>query len=248
MMAQRTVKTLIQSIANRFGYCISRSSRLQAASDPFVAMQHLLRGLPNPTIFDVGAHHGHVAKRFRSLFPKSEIYCFEPFPESFRKLSENTNPDLAAHIFNFGFSDHIGSLSFNCNRSPATNSLLHTDKEGSATWGDGLLETERIINAEFETIDSFVAQHNIREINILKLDVQGAEPMVMSGSTMTCSSKMIHIIYSEIIIQPTYEGQKRFDEALAAFYDRGFDLYNFYNMSCTSEGRLRQVDAIFTRQ
>lgn len=211
-------------------------------------MQHLLGCVAKPIIFDVGAHHGHVARHFRSSFPNSEIYCFEPFPESFQRLSENTTNDPAVHVFNFGFSDHIGSLAFNCNLSSATNSLLQTDQIGSATWGEGLLNTEKIINARFETLDSFVAQHKIREIDILKLDVQGAEPMVMLGSTKACSSRMIHIIYSEIIIQPTYAGQKRFDEALAAFYDRGFDLYNVYNMNCTIDGRLRQVDAIFTRQ
>ncbi len=76
--------------------------------------------------------------------------------------------------------------------------------------------------------------------------MQGAESLVIAGATSTCNQGMIRLIYSEIIIQPTYKGQKRFDEALAVFYNNGFDLHDIYNMNKTSAGRLRQVDVIFT--
>ena len=69
----------------------------------------------------------------------------------------------------------------------------------------------------------------------------------MAGAAETCRRELIRLVYSEIIIQPTYKGQKRFDQFLGSFYDSGFDLYHFYNLSFSNEGRLRQVDAIFTR-
>ena len=241
------MKKLIQVLANKFGYRISRISGGDA-SDPFKDMQRLLRGNRQPIIFDVGAHHGHISRHFRSLFPNSVVYSFEPFHESFETLKANTCNDSDIHALNFGLSDCIGSKAFHSNPSSATNSLLATDKEGAATWGSGLLETTKVIEARFETLDSVVAANRIPAIDILKLDVQGAEPLVMAGSSAACKRRMIRLVYSEIITQPTYVGQKRFDHALATFYDCGFDLYNIYNISCTSEGRLRQVDAIFTRR
>jgi len=69
----------------------------------------------------------------------------------------------------------------------------------------------------------------------------------MSGASGACGRGIIGLVYSEIITQPTYRGQKRFDKALAPFYDSGFDLYNCYHGTCTSDGRLRAVDAIFTK-
>ena len=239
------MKKAIQKLALRCGYRISRSTH---AEDAFAAMQSLLMGIKEPIIFDVGAHHGHISRAFRELFPTSTLYAFEPFEESFEQLKANTASDPKIHPFNFGLSDREGTQSFHSNPSSATNSLLSTDELGPQTWRSGLLETQKIVQAHFKTIDSVVETLRIPRIDILKLDVQGAEHLIIKGASTTCGRGIVHLIYSEIITQPTYKNQKRFDEALASFYNNGFDLYGIYNMSLTTEGRLRQVDTIFTRQ
>lgn len=86
----------------------------------------------------------------------------------------------------------------------------------------------------------------IPKIDILKLDTQGTEVDVIAGAAETCKKKSISIIITEIITQPTYKGQKRFDEILSVFYNAGFDLHSFHEMSHTADGRFRQLDAIFT--
>lgn len=241
------MKKIIQKLANRCGYRISRLSQPRPDENAFTAMQRLLIGIEEPIIFDVGAHHGYVSRAFRELFPTSIIYAFEPFKESFEQLKANTASDPRINAFNFGLSDRDGTQSFHSNPSSATNSLLSTDESGAQTWGTGLLETQKIVQAQFKTIDSVVATMRIPRIDILKLDVQGAEHLVIAGASATCNRGIIRLIYSEIITQPTYKEQKRFDEALAPFYNNSFDLYSIYNMSFTSEGRLRHVDAIFTK-
>ena len=211
-------------------------------------MQHFFMTTDAPIIFDVGAHHGLVSKKFRELFPKATIYAFEPFIKSFEQLKVNICSDKGIHVFNFGLSEKVGSRLFHCNSSSATNSILATDVEGAITWEGGILETQDVVSAKFETVDSVVAAMQIPRIDILKLDVQGAEPLVITGAEKTIHSGKIALIYSEIITQPTYSNQKRFDRALEVFYDSGYDLYNIYNLNNTRDGRLRQVDAIFTKQ
>ena len=151
------------------------------------------------------------------------------------------------NVFNYGLADQIGALAFQSNRSSATNSLLTTDKMGFKTWGEGLLETNHIIQADFKTIDLVVRDLNIKKIDILKLDVQGAEYKVLKGAAETLRAGVVDVIYSEIITQPTYSEQKRLDQALAIFYDAGFDLHNIYDLNSSSDVRLRQFDVIFTR-
>jgi FkbM family methyltransferase len=242
------MKKGIQRLLNSFGYRISRLSSPATSEDPFMAMQRLLIGIKEPIIFDVGAHHGHVSRLFRTLFPTSTVYSFEPFQDSFAQLKANTASDPRIKAFNFGLGDRSGTQAFHSNSSSATNSLLATDELGSRTWGSGLLETQNIVQAEFKTIDSVLEAMRIPRVDILKLDVQGAEPLVMEGALSACRMGAIRLLYSEIIIQPTYQDQKRFDESLAIFYRNGFDLYNIYNMCFTAEGRLCQVDATFTKR
>jgi len=241
------IKRMVAILANRMGYRISRVAL--AYENPFLAMQHLLVRVEQPIIFDVGAHFGQVSRTFRECFPTSMVYAFEPFRESFAKLQGYTSSDANIKAFNFGLSDQGGMRDFHSNLSSATNSLFATDEQGGPqTWGAGLLKTTELVQAEFRTIDSVVASLQIPRIDILKLDVQGAESLVMAGAAEICRRGLIRLVYSEIIIQPAYKGQKRLDECLGSFYDSGFDLYNFYNFDRSNEGRLRQVYAIFTRQ
>ncbi|RPH51045.1 MAG: FkbM family methyltransferase [Desulfobacteraceae bacterium] len=239
------MKKILQKLANRYGYSINRLSN--PAVNPFTAMQKLLMGIKEPIILDVGAYHGYISLAFRKMFPMSTIYAFEPFEESFEHLKANTASDPRINAFNFGLSNRNGTQSFHSNTMSGTNSLLATDESGTRTWGKKLLETREIVQAQFKTIDSVVEKMHIPRIDLLKLDVQGAEPLVIEGASEACRRGIIGVIFSEVITQPTYRDQKRLDEVLASFYNNGFDLYNIYYMSLMREGRLRQVDVIFTK-
>lgn len=240
------MKHIINKVAKSLGYQISRVSC--DTINPFSEMKRLCSHIERPVIFDIGAHHGQTAQLFRELFPKAEICSFEPFQESFNRLQLVTNNDPNIKVFNFGLSDRNGMLKFQSNPSSATNSLLPTDSNGPETWGKGLLETKRIVEAEFKTLDTVLIEEQIPKVDILKLDVQGAEHLVLKGADSAFAGGSVDLIYSEIITQPTYEGQKRLDEAIGAFYDCGFDLHNIFNLSLTKDGILRQMDVIFTRR
>jgi FkbM family methyltransferase len=238
------MRKVIQKIANALGYHVSRHARSVLSKD-FADIQRLCSGLEAPVIFDVGAHHGEVTAQFRMLFPGAEIYAFEPFVESYEIVKKKTAADARIHVFNHGLSDKEGVLAFHSNKSSATNSLLPTDESSEGIWRSGQLETQEIIEARFRTLDLAMADLGVDRINVLKLDVQGAEALVIRGAENACRLGKIGLIYTEIITQPTYTGQKRFDESLAIYYDHGFDLHSIYNLSLTPQGCLRQMDAIF---
>jgi FkbM family methyltransferase len=240
------MKQEIQKLAHKLGYHISKIGRPSPQAGPFVEMTRLCADIAEPTIFDVGAHHGQTAKEFRKYFPTSRIYSFEPFPESFEILMHNTSVDRGIRVFNYGLTDKAGVFPFHSNLSSATNSLLPADEMGSKTWGEGILETQGIVHAHFNTVDAVIAEQDIQSIDILKMDVQGVEHRVLKGALGACRNSLIGVVYSEIIIQPTYTSQKRLDEMLKVFHDAGFELHNVYNLSNSTDGKLRQFDAIFT--
>jgi FkbM family methyltransferase len=243
----RAMRKLVQRLANRFGYRIRRVTEATAASDPFLAMRQLLEDVDRPVIFDVGAHRGRVALGFRALFPDARIYAFEPFAESFHALEETVR-GAGITALPFGLSDRSGTQMLHANALSATNSLLATDPRGATAWGPGVLDTKEVVPAEFRTIDRTMNDLQLERIDLLKLDVQGAETRVMAGAEQACRDGRIRLVYSEIITKPTYEGQPSLDEALRSFAGHGFDLHNIYNLNSTPGGALRQVDAIFTRR
>lgn len=244
------LKNFIKKIFFKMGVKVVKiNSDFIVKHDPYLVQKRILNSnVKEPIIFDVGSFHGHVARKYRKLFPKSSIYCFEPFPDSFNVLKRNLGSDPSFKIFQIGVSDEIGKTLFNSNSFSQTNSILKTDSRGESTWGAGLLDTKDIIEIEISTIDQIVLDLGLEKIDILKMDVQGAEFKVLKGAEKSFKKGIINMIYSEIITMPTYEGQLELEDSLQLFKSIGFKLVGLYNYSYSDIGNLRQVDALFIKK
>lgn len=216
--------------------------------DAYTMQKFLLKNTNKQlTIFDIGAYDGETALRYNTLFPKSNIYSFEPFTESFENLVNNVKQQNNIKAINKAIANKVGMSCFNSNSFAPTNSLLETDEVGERIWGKGLMDTVETINVELTTIDEFVELNNIEKIDILKMDVQGAEFLVLEGAKKSIDKGIINLIYTEIMTIPCYKNQKEFDEILKLFRIYGYSLYNLYNFSLAKNGLLRNVDAIFLK-
>jgi FkbM family methyltransferase len=211
--------------------------------DPFEVTRTLV-GSERPVIFDVGAHIGETAHRYRKLFPEASIHCFEPFPASFERLKAAVLGVRGVTAHALALSDSSGAAFLNVNRGVQTSSLLATDSTAASYWGGGLLDTQGRIEVATDTIDSFCATHLIERIDVLKLDVQGAELSVLRGASRMLQASAVDVVYMEMIIAPTYVGQRPLHEYLAFFADRGYSLFDLYN-PVRRWGRLLQADIIF---
>lgn len=197
-----------------------------------------------PVIFDVGAARGGMTLAYRELFPEGYIYAFEPFAESFQTLTVATQGDGRIRIYNLAVSDYVGRGEFHANANPLTNSLLDTDERASALWGAPVYATRTKVPVDVVTLDSFVGENSIAEIDILKLDVQGAELSVLRGARELLSRQAIGLIYLEILVSPAYVNQPALRDYLDLFGDYGYALFDFYEPA-RRRGKLLQVDATF---
>ena len=238
------IKHVIRGVLRKFGYQISR---FDAAQSAFGAQKKLLSNIESPIIFDVGANIGQTIDIYRNLFPTSKIFAFEPFKKSFDRARLKASEDGNTQVFRLALGSVNGSQTFHVNPSAPTNSLLATDKRGPKVWGQGLLETMETVQVDVIRLDEFLKNTEIEWIDLMKLDVQGAEHLVLEGALETLRENKISVIYTEIITMPTYIGQKPFHEMLKILDDQNFQLYNIYNLS-TIDGWLKQVDAIFVNR
>jgi len=245
------MKHILQKIINLTGYHISRlpTPAKDFRHNPFLIQKKLLGHLNQPpVIFDIGAFTGQVTKEYLHIFPDAQLYCFEPYPFSFLQLKKNTLNKPNIQIFNKAVGAIEGRTKFHDNQFSQTNSVLPSLQASDEIWGKGLQTTRNILKIEMVTLDHFMEMQQLSKIDILKLDVQGAEYNVLEGAANALKNGKITLIYLEIMTIACYEGQKRLDEIFALLHSFGYELFDFYNYSYTKEGRLRCVDAIFTRR
>lgn len=217
--------------------------RANANVDAFRVKQRLLRTAA-PVIFDVGAHVGQTSLEYRRRFPRARLFAFEPFPPSYAKLQTALALDPDASAFALAFSDKVGSQVLHVNPAEATNSLLPTDPAASRIWGTGLLESHDRVEVTTSTIDDFCTTRSLDRIDILKLDVQGAEFSVLRGAAASLAAGRIGLVYLEVIVAATYEGQHGLHEYLQLMDGVGYQWVDLFN-PLRGAGRLLQFDLLF---
>jgi FkbM family methyltransferase len=230
----------IQKVLRKFGFEIRRTN----ASLEVFSLQKKLINIKNPIIFDVGASTGPVAANYKEIFPESLIYCFEPFPESYEILIKNIGKDPIIKCYNIALSDKNGKAILNSNKNSATNSLLSFDEKGEEFWGKNLYDTIDTVEVETITLDDFTKNNGITKIDILKLDVQGGEFEILKGASEILSEQKVSLIYSELIVCPTYEGQHKISEYFTLLDSFGYHFLDFFN-PIRRHNRLIQSDIIF---
>ena len=82
----------------------------------------------------------------------------------------------------------------------------------------------------------------------MKLDVQGAEDLVLRGSESMLRSQSIDVIVSEAMFVPHYENGV-LHHALATLLEQfGYSLDNIYGFSSARNGQLCQCNTIFVSE
>jgi FkbM family methyltransferase len=238
MFLRKIFKTLLSSC----GYSIVTSNVIGTLHTTIKAYVDT----ETPVIFDVGAHYGESVTDYRCMLPHSTIYSFEPDSQSFSRLKQNTAGLKDVYCFQQALSDNSGQADLYINSSSATNSLLPISDTATALWGEAVRtssSTERVTTA---TLDSFCVSQNVDRINILKIDVQGAEMSVLKGATDMFSREKVDVVICEIITSPTYTGQNTLKEYLEFVENSGLVLVDILN-PVRKKNRLLQIDAIFVR-
>ena len=198
------------------------------------------------TIFDVGASFGQTAEVYAALVPNCKLHCFEPFLDAFTILAKNCSHIPNISFINKAVSDVDGEAMLYVNSSSLTNSLLETDNDNAhKVWGNGLLETKYANSVSTITLDSYISEKQIPYVDILKIDVQGAENKVLLGASKSFSERKIGLVYTEIITASTYINQVGYNRTIELMDSFRYDLLKLYNHSYDGAGQLRQVDALF---
>lgn len=233
-LTRRTIRALLSR---------TRWGRERQNKDPFFVTQRLVQN-PAPIIFDVGAHVGDTVARYRALFPGALIHCFEPYPPSFERLVAAHRGDSRVVPHASAVGEVGGTATLHVNRSAATNSLLASDGRGGRYWGEGLFDTEGEVTVSSVALDDFCEAQRIQHIDILKIDVQGAEYAVLAGAQRLLERHAIDLVFMEVNLAPAYTGQRKYHHYFSSLDALGYELFDLFNLA-RHDRRLVQTDVMF---
>jgi FkbM family methyltransferase len=207
-----------------------------------------------PVVLDIGGHKGESIGFLRKVFPAALIHSFEPAPEAFAELRLLENE--RTHCHNVAVTDVDGPIVFYGNAVSHTNSVfrVNTDSRDSLFFtkqrGAGHAVPEQMFNRRIEVssvrLASFCKRHAIQHVDLMKLDVQGAERKVLDGAEGLLQAT--DNIVLEIMLFDYYEHQSSFLEIESALHPAGFRLFSISDISNNPmNGRTDWVEAVYRR-
>ena len=133
--------------------------------------QKLIR--PGSVVLDIGGHLGVHSRRFSKLVGNTgRVYVFEANPENHRVLLHNLKARQYrnAEVLHSAVADRDGTALLHLSPGHSNHSL-----NSGYTAETGTVEVPCI------SVDTFCANRKIDRVDFIKVDTEGAEPMVLRG-------------------------------------------------------------------
>ena len=167
-------------------------------------------------ILDVGANIGQWALQVRDGGFKEDITSFEP-TSAFEILKKNTFRDSNWKCVNVAVSNQTGeSRIYLASNGNLSSSILQPDEILLQGFG---IEFNESINVPTTTLDEYLCNSQIGEF-YLKIDVQGAEKLVLEGAENSLSKCMA--VEFESSLTSLYKGESNHYDLAKWLLLRGF--------------------------
>jgi len=195
-----------------------------------------------PLFFDVGANIGNYTLALKEYIPNAKIYSFEPVKETFEKLKNNVEEHARLHNIGFGNAAGKGLLYNTADSSISEIASVHKE-----VLTEVFKSADQVVAIEFELdrIDNFCLANNIKNIDFLKIDVEGNELAVLQGASLLLKNNAIKIIQFEFNTHNIYARVFLRDFYLLL---TGFEFYRLQQNGMVKLGAYNPVNEIFTAQ
>lgn len=149
---------------------ISVASELRVIREVFVNGEYDLPAVSPRVILDLGSNVGLSVLYFHDRYPEAKIIAVEPDGRAFARLQRNVGALPNVHLLRAAATGVDGPVS------------LHSSWQ---SWSSSLFDrpdTYDVEEVDGRTLDSILATFGEERADIVKLDVEGAEPAILAGS------------------------------------------------------------------
>jgi len=129
----------------------------------------------NSTIIDGGANQGIYSMAFACVSKKNKIFAIEPFKYCHKIINYNKkiNKFNNIKIIKKVLSNNVSSYKLDYSNNIGTSSIIYN-------WGG-----KKILNIKSTTIDIIKKKYKLKKIDVIKLDIEGAEVLALQGALKT---------------------------------------------------------------
>jgi len=253
MRLLRIKRALKQSLSGWLagrGYQIRKIKAFDETDAPSVfEIQRLLAASTGkrPVILDVGANRGETIRRYRSLFPDSEIHAFEPVKDFYLECLRGSPEDAGLVMNNIALGDSEGVAMFHETVGGQSSSLLQKSDLIPFYFSAGDFAEARTYAVQTMTVDAYCRKMKIGEIDILKLDAEGYELNILKGARDFLEAGRIRQIYTEVNFERFWSNGVLYHHLANFLEGYGMDLFALYGIGSGALGASRSGDALFLK-
>jgi FkbM family methyltransferase len=176
----RPISLALARDSERFGMTVREVADLATVGEVLLDDLYEVPGLDDVrVIVDIGSHIGTSIVFFRLHHPEARIYGFEPDPRSFATLRANVGELPGVTIDQRAVSGASGAATFYSSENSLASSLM-TDAGA-----------RRAVAVDTVSLDDLMDDLGLDRIDLLKLDVEGAEYEVLARTTRLDSVRAI---------------------------------------------------------
>jgi len=198
------------------------------------AIANKILGIDNiKFIFEFGSRYGEDSMLFAQSYPKATVYAFECNPNTLAICESNTSKYKNIQLTKKAVSDIDGEVSFFKIDQSKTKTTWADGNQGASSLfvASGKYPVEQYVQEEITvesiTLSTFIQQNLIPGIDILWMDIQGAELLALKGLKDDISK--VKIIQLEVEFFEIYDGQPLYDDLGKFLNSKGFNLLCFSN-------------------
>lgn len=209
---------LKKEIASYQNYCYSADALLERSKSLF---EMNITG-----VLHIGAHAGEEIDLYKRLGIDKVIYV-EANPNFYQKLLKNVNKrkqGITISTYNFAASEKEEKMPFYVTNNGQSSSLLKL--KNHKILHPSIHEVETIM-VDAKPIDLAIPSHDLKNVNMLILDIQGSELSALKGCKLLLSQ--IDYIITEVNYGELYEKNSKIyeiDEYLLSFGFVRIDTYS----------------------
>ena len=101
------------------------------------------------------------------------------------------------------------------------------------------------VDVEIDTLDNYINDNNIEQVDLLKIDVEGFEESVLEGCLESISKVLIKVIEIELTLDDRFGDRRNFFNIEKFLAPNGYILIGFNDMYSILERPIFQVDLLY---